>query len=132
MSWDGLIFNGIDVPKSLDNLGNDWRPLSLGSSAEVIKKLSRFKGRIVWDSSEYGSMVTQDYVIEFNINSEKDSLDCIGVRILGEGNPFKFLRKVCKKYNWGLYDCQSGDLVDFDNSNIASWDAFLELVSKSC
>ncbi|MDP6736952.1 MAG: hypothetical protein QF732_10715 [Nitrospinaceae bacterium] len=124
MSWDALIFNGQDVPKSLDSVGKNWRPHNIGTPEQARSMISSVLVDVTWDASGNGSFDGDQYAIEFYVPEEEEQVDSIGVRVVGNGSPIEHLVNVCRTHDWVLFDNQEGDLVDLNDASADSWNRF--------
>lgn len=129
MSWDALIFNGKDVPKSLDDVEKGWQPYPIASGDEIKEILSSCLPELSWDAGGYGIIDIQALSIEFHVQ-DGEEVDSISVRVVGEGDPVPYLVKFCKDKGWVLFDSQEGDLIDLDNPS-SSWQEFVEWRDKA-
>jgi len=125
MSWDALIFNGQDVPASIEDVPNDWRPNPLGNPEQIKSKISSVLTNISWDEAGNGKVESPEFAIEFHI-AQEEQIDTIGVRIVGDGDPIPILVRLCRTNGWVIFDNQAGDLINFDNNPSASWHKFTE------
>ena len=126
MSWDALIFNGQDVPESLEGVGENWRPHNIGTAERARSMISSVLDDVTWDASGYGTFDTEEYAIEFHVREEDEQVDSISVRVVGNGSPIEHLVNVCRAHNWVLFDNQEGDLVDLNDASADSWNRFRE------
>ncbi|MBN2384554.1 hypothetical protein JXQ70_16900 [bacterium] len=125
MSWDAFIFNGEGVPRSLQHVAQDWHPQPIGSSSQAKSMISSVLADVVWDAAGYGIFETLDYAIEFHVRDE-ETVDSIGVRIVGDGDPIPVLFAVCRAHGWVIFDNQAGDLIDQEADPSSSWRKFTE------
>ncbi len=125
MSWDAMIFNGRNVPKSMDQVPKDWRPEPIGSEDKARLMINEVLNRIVWDTSGYGRLEHPDFSIEFHITKEPQ-IDSIGVRVVGGGDPIPIIIELCRANGWVVFDNQKGDFIDMGSDPSDTWRKFVE------
>ncbi|MCP3932691.1 MAG: hypothetical protein GY705_26775 [Bacteroidetes bacterium] len=114
MSWDGLIFNGKDIPESIDGVPENWKPHPIGNPTEVIAALKRAAEDATLTSDGYFVIDGKQFSIELRIDIDDKIIDSIGVRIVGDGKPMDVIIDICQKNHWVLFDNQSGDLINLN------------------
>ena len=122
MSWDAIIFNKTGLPASFENLPDDWKPTPIGTLEGVRTQISQVVD-VNWSSPAYGTLETPDFVVEFNIRAEP-TLDTVGVRVVGGGNPMPVLVQLCRSNNWVLFDIQTSELIHAEQDATSSWCQF--------
>jgi hypothetical protein len=62
---------------------------------------------------------------------QSDFVDSIGVRSSGDESSMVILRVVCEQLDLRMYDCQTGEIADFEDETKQSMDAFREFRDKA-
>ena len=124
MSWNAIIFNKADLPASFENLPDGWKPVPIGTPEEVKAQISEVI-RVDWSGPSYGTLVTEEFVVEFRLGKES-VLDTVGLRVVGGGNPMPVLVGLCRSKNWALFDVQTSELIKTEQEATESWGQFTE------
>jgi hypothetical protein len=124
MSWDAVIFNKTGLPASFENLPDGWKPAPIGTPKEVKTQISEVI-EVDWSSPSYGTLVAEEFVIEFNLG-KGPILDTIGLRVVGGGNPMPVLVGLCRSKDWALFDIRTSELIKTDQQATKSWGQFTE------
>jgi hypothetical protein len=129
MGWDLHIFKLESGIKSVMTLPNDYQPLKIGMSTEIREIISQHFPNTDWNDPTRGLYDTPDYALAFSV-LEEGLIDGFAIHVHGSGDPVTPIIALCKKQGWSLYDTSYGDLIDLNNPDSSTWQAFQEFRNR--
>jgi len=124
MSWDVFLMSkkiDFDSPESQQMQKEDLP--SLGKKEEIIQKLTQLLPDLDYSDTSWGLLRDNIHSIEFNTGAE-EVVASIMLHIRGGGNPAQIIEKVCTAMGWYALDCSTGEYLQFDQKDQASFEAW--------
>lgn len=120
MSWD--VFISKEEVKNLED-GN-LTPIS--DVKTFVKNLNEIVPNIEYSEEQYGIYRDKNCSITFSVGDEdSDSVTHLMLYIRGEGDvPMSIIQSICNQFDCYAMDCSTGDQMNFDEVDKASFEAW--------
>jgi hypothetical protein len=128
MSWDISVMNMPDVDR-VEDMPDDYRPETLGSLDDVIKRILVVIPEIDFKDRTWGMLNDDSFSIEFNMGS-KEICEGFMMHVRGGGGVVPVIDHLLKELGLRAFDCQTGDFFTADSAegSFAEWRAFRDRV----
>lgn len=126
MSWDGIMLR-VPVGVPLMDLPSDLKTSPIGSLKDVSDLLERAIPGC--EHNDDGVVVDgKTFWIEFSYRLDGNSVlvDYLGVRSDAGPGAMPLMKRVCDLLDVSLFDCQTGEIADFDEHTEDSMNRFAE------
>ena len=130
VSWDVSIMKFARPVKSLDELTDDDRPVSLGARADVHAAVSAVFGGTDWSDPAWGRWESAHGSIEFNVGSN-DPLESMMMHVRAEPAVVPLILDLCEANRWQAIDISEGEIMTRDGEpekGIEAWRSFRDHV----
>lgn len=132
MSWDISIVKFPCTRRSVADIGENDRPLELGSRASVQERvLAQFPGTN-WTDPAWGIWESPAGCIEFSLGND-DPLEGMMLHVRAGSELVDSIIRLCHTNGWQGLDCSSGDFIEQSNEptgGVESWAAFRDQVVR--
>lgn len=130
MSWDVVLIRTKSNDESVNEIDTD--NMILFKQIEIAKEIKRIaslvSARYNCDDLAWPTMEANKWSIEFYVGDDEET-ESVMLGIRGSEEPTEVLKELAEGLNTRLYDCSSGEFMEFDiPSRFADWKAYRDKV----
>lgn len=129
MSWDISIMDLPSGVASVSEIPDDFTPEPLGPRSQLIETIREVAPTVDFTDPTWGELVTQDFVIEFNMGRD-DIVDSIMLDVRGGGHAVRFIAALLDRLGCRAIDCSEGGFFDASTSeqSFEAWQTYRDRV----